>query len=40
MSGFIKVVSGVFTWCLGLMIVGLVFRINWELFLMGWRALG
>jgi len=40
MEAAAKVFGAMFTWCLGTMIFGLVLRINWELFMLGWRAVG
>lgn len=36
----ITALIGVVLWCLGLMLSGLVLRINWEIFMIGWRTLG
>jgi len=36
----VKTLISIALWCFLLMFLGLVVRINWELFMLGWRAVG
>ena len=40
MNSFLKILTATAFWSLSLMAVGLVLRLNWELFLLGWRVVG